>query len=234
MTGRGLAVLLAGAALAVFLYGGEASLGGVPAAQTIALLLYGAGALWLTAWAVERARPGWRDAAAAVLMWGVFVTSLTAVYVKRDAAVDGLRSVAQEVGLGRPTTVVTGVGEVAVTRRRDGTFRVAAVVNERPASFLFDTGATAVVLTSETARELGFAPGDLRFRMPVMTANGRTMAAPITLDRLAIGPIVLQRVPALVAGPGLLHENLLGQTVLDRLESYEVRGNRLVLRAGKG
>jgi aspartyl protease family protein len=38
-------------------------------------------------------------------------------------------------------------------------------------------------------------------------------------------------VPALVARPGMLGENLLGMTFLERLASYEVRGNRLVLRA---
>ena len=64
-------------------------------------------------------------------------------------------------------------------------------------------------------------------------ANGRTMTAPVVLDRLSIGPITFTRVSALVAKPGLLTDNLLGQSVLGRLESYEVRGNRLVLRARK-
>jgi aspartyl protease family protein len=36
-----------------------------------------------------------------------------------------------------------------------------------------------------------------------------------------------------VARPGMLEGNLLGQTFLERLESYEVRGKRLVLRATK-
>lgn len=233
MTGHGLSALLGAAAGLLLLYGGS-TLGPASTAEAVALLLYGAGALSLTAWAVGRARTGWRDAAGALVMWGVFVASLTGVYVKRDAAAEGLRSVAKEVGIGQPATIVTGAGEVAITRRRDGTFRVPASINDRPANFIFDTGASAVVLTGETARELGFKQEELRFRVPVLTANGRTLTAPVTLDRLSIGTIVLRRVPALVAGPALLHENLLGQTVLDRLESYEVRGNRLVLRAGKG
>jgi aspartyl protease family protein len=59
------------------------------------------------------------------------------------------------------------------------------------------------------------------------------MAAPITLDRLAVGPIAAERVRALVTRPGLLRENLLGMTFLERLASYEVRNNRLILR-GRG
>jgi aspartyl protease family protein len=37
-------------------------------------------------------------------------------------------------------------------------------------------------------------------------------------------------VPALVSRPGALRENLLGMTFLDRLASFEVRGDRLILR----
>jgi aspartyl protease family protein len=36
-----------------------------------------------------------------------------------------------------------------------------------------------------------------------------------------------------VVRSGMLDGNLLGQTFLERLESYEVRGKRLVLRATK-
>ena len=66
--------------------------------------------------------------------------------------------------------------------------------------------------------------------VPVLTANGRTMAAPVTLPQLAVGPIVERNVRALVARPGVLHQNLLGMTFLERLASYEVRSNRLILR----
>jgi aspartyl protease family protein len=66
--------------------------------------------------------------------------------------------------------------------------------------------------------------------VPVDTANGRTRAAAVTLDRLAIGSIVERAVPALVAQPGQLSTTLLGMTFLSRLESWEVRGDKLLLR----
>ena len=233
MTGQVSGLALLGAAVLLWVLGVPA-VAGVPAFEAASLLLYGAGALWLTGWAVERARPSVRDTAGALAMWAIFVATLTAVYVRRDAAAEGLRAAAEEAGFAAPVTVVTEAGEVAILRRRDGTFQIPAVVNGVASTFVFDTGASAVVLTTETARDLGFATAGLTFRVPVATANGRMMAAPVMLERLAIGPIALGRIPALVAGPGLLHGNLLGQTVLDRLESYEVRGNRLVLRARKG
>jgi aspartyl protease family protein len=52
----------------------------------------------------------------------------------------------------------------------------------------------------------------------------------VILETLGVGPIVERRVPALVARPGILHDNLLGMTFLERLGSYEVRGSRLILR----
>jgi len=55
-------------------------------------------------------------------------------------------------------------------------------------------------------------------------------AAPVTLDQLAVGGIVERAVPALIAQPGQLRTSLLGMSFLNRLESWEVRGDRLVLR----
>ncbi len=71
----------------------------------------------------------------------------------------------------------------------------------------------------------------LNYTVDVDTANGRTRAAPVTLDRLAIGGIVERAVPALIAQPGQLKTNLLGMSFLNRLESWEVRGDKLVCAA---
>ena len=120
-----------------------------------------------------------------------------------------------------------------MARRADGSFVVPARVNDRELRFIFDTGATTVVLTAESAGAIGFDPSSLVYVVPVFTANGRNLAAPVTLDRLSVGPITERRVRALVARPGVLRENLLGMTFLERLPSYEVRGNRLILR-GRG
>jgi len=70
----------------------------------------------------------------------------------------------------------------------------------------------------------------LAYTVAVETANGRTRAAPVTLDRVAVGSIIERSVPALVAQPGQLKVSLLGMSFLNRLESWEVRGDRLLLR----
>jgi clan AA aspartic protease (TIGR02281 family) len=95
---------------------------------------------------------------------------------------------------------------------------------------VIDTGATSVVLTYDTAKAIGLPLELLEYDVDVETASGRTKAARLTLDRLAIGKLVERSVPALVVQRGQMKTNLLGMSFLDRLESWEVRADRLVLR----
>jgi len=166
----------------------------------------------------------------ALLIWGLLGLAAVAAYAYRDRA--------QEVGASlmgalRPGTAVLGPGgEVTITRRSNGAFSVLAEVNGRDElRFTFDTGASTVVLTAESAAALGIRPEEGEFTARVSTANGTTLAAPVRLDAITVGPITERRVEAMVSRPGALSSNLLGQSFLDRLPSYEVRGDRLVLRS---
>jgi aspartyl protease family protein len=164
----------------------------------------------------------------ALLLWGALGAALVAGYAYRDdARIIGDRM----LGALRPGSAVTASdGTVTITRRSDGNFHVQAEVNGQPQGFQFDTGASSVVLTAESAAALGIRPAESEFSVRVSTANGVTVAAPAFLDSLRVGGIVERRVPALVSRPGALRENLLGMSFLDRLASFEVRGDRLVLR----
>ena len=93
-----------------------------------------------------------------------------------------------------------------------------------------DTGASSIVLTHEAAKAAGLPLEVLAYSVNIDTANGRARAAPVTLDRIAIGGITERSVAALVAQPGQLRTNLLGMSFLNRLESWEVRGDKLVMR----
>jgi len=95
---------------------------------------------------------------------------------------------------------------------------------------VLDTGASSVVLTQEAAKAAGLPIEVLNYTINVDTANGRTRAASVTLDRLAIGGLTERSVPALVAQPGQLKTNLLGMSFLNRLQSWEVRGDKLRMR----
>jgi aspartyl protease family protein len=64
----------------------------------------------------------------------------------------------------------------------------------------------------------------------VQTANGTTYAAHVRLASVALGPINLTNIEALVAKPGALRENLLGMSFLSRLRSYEFTSEHLTLR----
>jgi aspartyl protease family protein len=93
-----------------------------------------------------------------------------------------------------------------------------------------DTGASAVVLTHDAARAAGLPLEMLNYSVQIDTANGRARAAAVTIDRLVVGDIVERSVPALIAQPGQLRTSLLGMSFLNRLEGWEVRGDRLMMR----
>ena len=118
---------------------------------------------------------------------------------------------------------------VHISRGQAGEFALQARINGVPAPMVIDTGATSVVLTYETARAAGLPLELLEYDVEVETAGGHTRAARLTLDRLAIGKLVERSVPALVVPRGQMKTNLLGMSFLDRLESWEVHADRLML-----
>lgn len=119
---------------------------------------------------------------------------------------------------------------VEIARGQSGEFPVSTRVNKARVAMVLDTGASSVVLTHEAARAAGLPLEVLNYSVNVETANGRTTAAPVVIDSIAVGGLTERAVPALVAQPGQLKSNLLGMTFLNRLESWEVRGNKLLLR----
>jgi aspartyl protease family protein len=126
---------------------------------------------------------------------------------------------------------VAGHGRnVQIVRGSGGDFGVAVHINGAKIAMVLDTGASSVVLTQEAAKAAGLPIEVLNYTVNVDTANGHTRAAPVTLDRLAVGGLTERAVPALVAQPGQLRTNLLGMTFLNRLESWEVRGDKLRMR----
>jgi aspartyl protease family protein len=167
--------------------------------------------------------------ASSIAVWAALLFALTGVYAYRFEAADFFGRVAAELMPSEP--MVGQGGEVSVNRRMSGEFSLAAKVNGARVTFLFDTGASMVVLTAGDARRAGIDTSGLAFDAPVSTANGAALAAEIRLDQVAVGPIVMRGVPALVARPGALDESLLGMSFLERLKSYTVERGRLVLTA---
>jgi aspartyl protease family protein len=223
----GLGFILFGLAALAVVHGERPVLGLEPRDFATALALAGAACV-ATGWMIDDWRGRMRDGVRALVAWCMVIVGLVGLYAYRFE-INGVTSrIMAEL---RPGTVETiSAGEVSVPRRGDGSYVFGARANGRELRFIFDTGASLVVLTHESAARIGIDPKSLAFTVPVATANGRTLAAPLMLDTLSVGGIEARRVRTLVAQPGALHENLLGMSFLDRLASFEVRDGRLYLR----
>jgi aspartyl protease family protein len=223
-------LILAGVALGLFFLAPSGhALADLENGQSLTIFFWGLFALVLLAGMVPRYRGrlshALRDAALWVLVFGLFLS----IYAYRDAFTPFTSRLMAEL---EPGSVMTPEpGEAAVVRRRDGTFVVDMVADGVNLSFIFDTGASMVVLRAEDAGKIGIDTAHLGYTEEVTTANGRTRAAEVEIASLSAGTVTLQNVRALVAEPGALYENLLGQSFLERLASYRVEGDRLVLRS---
>lgn len=187
----------------------------------VALLLFLGGAVF----ALFRHRLS--AALEALLFWALIGLVIAAGYTYRAELRQIADRIMAEVVPGRPAARGR---TVEITRGRGGEFQVRTEINGARVNTVLDTGASAVVLTQEAARAAGLPLEVLNYSVLVDTANGRTRAAPVTLDRLAVGTIVERAVPALIAQPGQLRVSLLGMSFLNRLESWEVRGEKVILR----
>lgn len=130
-----------------------------------------------------------------------------------------------------PGHAATSGRSVMVARSPGGNFVVDTHVNKARVSMILDTGASSVVLTQTAAKAAGLPIEVLNYSVTIDTANGRARAAPVTLQSIAVGGLIERDVSALVAQPGQLRQSLLGMSFLNRLQGWEVRGDRLVLRA---
>ncbi len=163
----------------------------------------------------------------AAVLWVVIALVLAVGYTYRFELQEVADRVMAELVPGR---AASRGRTVEISRSTGGSFSVATHVNGARVPMLLDTGASAVVLTQEAAKAAGLPLEVLNYSVSVDTANGRTRAAPVTLDRISVGGITERAVPALIAQPGQLRSNLLGMSFLNRLDSWEVRGDKLLLR----
>jgi aspartyl protease family protein len=199
-----------------FSTGGFASL-----AYKIAILVFaGAAALIMF-------RERFAQALTAAVFWVVLALILVIGYSYRFELRDVANRVMAEL---MPGHVITRGRSVEVARTANGDFDVTTQINGARVAMVLDTGASSVVLTRDDAKAAGLPLEVLAYTANIDTANGRTRAAPVTLDRIAVGGLVERSVEALVAQPGQLKTSLLGMSFLNRLQSWEVRGDRLLLR----
>ena len=119
--------------------------------------------------------------------------------------------------------------DAQVVKATDGHFWAEAQVNGRWIHCLIDTGASYVALTRDDAERLGLNTAALDYSAPVVTANGRTRAARVELDYVAVAGARVEHVPAMVISEGL-SSSLLGMSYLGRLSRFEATPTSLILR----
>jgi len=193
----------------------------------LALLIYLAGGL------LGRYGGGAAAVARDAVTWLALGLGLVTLYAYKDELTPIATRVVGELLPGTAMTVETssgGLTEVKLRKRLNGHFTANVEVNGESVSMIVDTGASSIVLRPEDARAAGIDVEEMTFQVPVLTANGRTMAARVWLDDVSVGPLDRTRVEALIAQPGALSQSLLGMSFLSRLRSYQFSGDYLTLR----
>jgi aspartyl protease family protein len=120
--------------------------------------------------------------------------------------------------------------EKSIPADAGGQFQVDALIEGLPARMLVDTGATMVSISAELAARIGATPELGKPKWRIHTANGDSVASPVTLRSISLGSIYMTDVEALVLDQSAGDVNLLGASFLKRLAGVEQRGGMLVLR----
>ena len=154
---------------------------------------------------------------------GLIGVALLAPSLRRDEApeAESPRIVAPLAG---PASA--GLAGPTLLRSPDGHFYADAQVNGAHVRFMVDTGASVVALTPADARRAGIVLPPERAR--AIGAGGEVEVIPVTIERIALGPIEARGVRGAVAEA--LPVSLLGQSFLGQVGSVEIRGDRMVLR----
>ena len=144
----------------------------------------------------------------------------------RPAAADTLEPTASA---SESAATTAPAGAASLSKSDDGHYWAEAEVEGRWIKFLVDTGASTVALTGADARRLGLDLNALSFDRDVITANGPTKAAGVTLEHVAVAGARVDKVAAVVVREGL-PTSLLGMSYLGRLSRFEATPTTLILR----
>lgn len=127
-----------------------------------------------------------------------------------------------------PASFVAG-GEIVLTRSADGHYYAPGNADGSALRFLVDTGATVVALTESDAELLGhyLNPGELT--VIGRGVSGLVRGKSIVIDRLSVGDISAEKVPAVIIPDGL-PVSLLGQSFLSRIAHVTISDNRMTLK----
>ncbi len=144
-----------------------------------------------------------------------------------DPGAAAKRATADAVQPSAPSTSVgNGLARREIVRAADGHFYLDAQVNGAQVHFLVDTGASMVALSTADAQRAGIAlPSE---RLTAQGAGGAVEIMPVTIERIAVGPLEARGVDGAIAPQ--LPVSLLGQSFLSRIGTVEIHDDRMTLR----
>ena len=117
---------------------------------------------------------------------------------------------------------------ISISKASNGHFVVDGMVDGRRLNFMVDTGASVIALRESDAARLGIHPARREYTARISTANGSIMAAPIELNRVEIGNLIVRNVSAMVLPDEALGQNLLGMSFLSQVH-WQYQSGKLVL-----
>lgn len=160
-----------------------------------------------------------------ILAWVAIGFVAVTGYAFRDELTHVWQRIAAEFS---PGSAVRGERSLMVRAAPNGSFYLDVFLNGRRTRMLVDTGASGLALSPADARTAGFDPKSLTYNVPVQTADGRALAARVTVPSVQAGGLTVRNFPALVLRRGGI--SLLGVNLLRRFRSFEINGDRLTLR----
>lgn len=112
---------------------------------------------------------------------------------------------------------------VVLQRGKSGHYVASGLIDDQPAEFLVDTGATVVALSADLARRINL---DFGASKQIETASGVTLGYETVLNRVSLGDLAMDQVKAIIlpemqiGGRVLLGMNFLG--AFDLIQSQDV------------
>lgn len=166
----------------------------------------------------------------AIALFGAAALGLVAL---RDQMADRMDAQPALVELDESATDSTRVSAsqirtASLRKEGDGHYWASARVNGVAVKFLVDTGATLVALNKRDARRIGLDLNNLQQSIDVRTAAGRVKAAGAVIESMEIDGVEVEDVSAVVMEDGLEY-SLLGMSFLNRLESWDVTPNAIII-----
>jgi aspartyl protease family protein len=118
-----------------------------------------------------------------------------------------------------------GNPEVTLLRNKYGHYVTSGEINNHPVTFLLDTGATLIAIPEHIANQLELTKGD---SFLTETANGNSVSYRTNLEKVSLGDIVMNNVPASISSGMQFDEILLGMSFLKHLKMTQ-QGKQLTL-----